>query len=100
MSREVETEGKWGGLICQSYHLTLQICKGCYHKGAYTVTDFKYHFVWKTRYSYGILKGKIGLGLRDIIREICTENSLDIIKGDVLSNHIYICLSGVPFFTG
>ena len=61
-----------------------------YRKGAHTVTDFKYHFVWKTKYSYGILKGEIGLRLRDIIREICTENSLDIIKGNVRSNHIHI----------
>jgi len=61
-----------------------------YHEGAHTVTDFKYHFVWKTKYNYGILKGEIGLRLRDIIGEICTENSLDIIKGNVRSNHIHI----------
>lgn len=47
-----------------------------YRKGAHTVTDFKYHFVWKTKYSYGIFKGEIGLRLRDIIREVCIENSL------------------------
>ena len=59
--------------------------KESYRRGAHTVTDFKYHFVWKTKYSYGILKGEIGLRLRDIIREICAENSLDIIKGNVRS---------------
>ena len=26
-----------------------------YRRGAHTVTDFKYHFVWKTKYSYGVL---------------------------------------------
>ena len=63
-----------------------------YRRGAHTVTDFKYHSVWKTKYSYGILKGEIGLRLRDIIREICAENSLDIIKGNVRSNHIHVLL--------
>ena len=27
-----------------------------YRRGAHTVTDFKYHFVWKTKYSYGVLE--------------------------------------------
>ena len=69
--------------------------KELYRKGAQTVTDFKYHFEWKTMYSYGILKGKIGLRLRDIIREVCSENSLGIIKWNVRSNHIHI-LSRAP----
>ena len=70
-----------------------------YRKGAHTVTDFKYHFVWKTKYSYGILKGEIGLRLRDIIREICTENSLDTINGIVRSNHIHILLRAPSHFS-
>ena len=49
-----------------------------YRRGAHTVTDFKYHFVWKTKYSYGVLKGAIGLRLRDIIRDICVENKIEI----------------------
>ena len=42
-----------------------------------------------TKYSYGILKGAIGLRLRDIIRDICTENKVEIIKGNVCSNHVH-----------
>ena len=61
-----------------------------YRRGAHTVTDFKYHFVWKTKYSYGVLKGEIGQRLRDIIREICAENRLDIIKRNVCPNHIHV----------
>ena len=63
--------------------------KDRYRRGAHTVTDFKYH-VWKTKYSYGILKGEIGQRLRDIIREICADNSLDIINGNVRSNHVHV----------
>ena len=37
-----------------------------YRRGAHTVTEFKYHFVWKTKYSYGVLRGDLALRLRDI----------------------------------
>jgi len=66
--------------------------KESYRTGAHTVTDFKYHFVWKTKYSYGMLKGRIALRLRDIIRQICNDNSLDIVRGNIRSNHIHILL--------
>ena len=49
-----------------------------YRKGTHTVTDFKSHFVWKTKYSYGVLRGEIGTRLRDIIKEICAEKELDM----------------------
>jgi putative transposase len=29
-----------------------------YRKGAHTVTELKYHFVWKTKYGYNVLSGK------------------------------------------
>ncbi len=59
--------------------------KGRYRRGAHTVTDFKYHFVWKTKYSYSVLKGDLALRLRDIVREICSEHRMETIKGNVRS---------------
>ena len=50
--------------------------KDHYKKGAHTVTELKYHYVWKTKYSYHVLKGEIALRLRDIIREICAEKKI------------------------
>ena len=70
-----------------------QIGRESYRRGAHTVTDFKYHFVWKTKYSDGVLKGEIGLRMRDIIREISAENSLNIIKGNVRSNHVHVLVT-------
>ncbi len=64
--------------------------KGRYKRGAHTVTDFKYHFVWKTKYGHHVLKDEIALRLREIIREICAQNRMEIIKGNVRSNHIHI----------
>ena len=64
-----------------------------YRRGAHTVTDFKYHFVWKTKYSYSVLKGELALRLRDIVREICSEHRMEIMKGNVRSNHIHVLVS-------
>jgi putative transposase len=64
-----------------------------YRRGAHTVHDIKYHFVWKTKYSYGVLKGDVGLRARQIFREICAENHLGIISGHVRENHIHLLLS-------
>ncbi len=64
-----------------------------YRRGAHTVTDFKYHLVWKTKYSYGVLKGELALRVRDMIREICAEKGMEIVKGNVRANHIHVLIS-------
>ncbi|MDL1989207.1 MAG: IS200/IS605 family transposase [Deltaproteobacteria bacterium] len=64
-----------------------------YRRGAHTVTDFKYHFVWKTKYGYNVLKKDLAVRLRDIVREICSEHRMEIIKGNVRSNHIHVLIS-------
>ena len=61
-----------------------------YRRGAHTVTDFQYHFVWKTKYGYKVLKEEIGLRLREMIKEICSEHEMDIIKGNIRPNHIHV----------
>ncbi|MDD3581513.1 MAG: transposase [Desulfobacca sp.] len=43
--------------------------KDGYQRGSHTVTDLKYHFVWRTKYSYGVLRGKMAMRVRDIIRQ-------------------------------
>ena len=65
-----------------------------YRRGAHTVTDFQYHFVWKTKYGYRILKDEIGLRLREIIKEICLQHEMDIVKGNIRVNHIHILVRG------
>lgn len=40
-----------------------------YQRGVHTVLDLKYHFVWKTKYSYKILSGDIGFRTRAVIRD-------------------------------
>lgn len=54
---------------------------------------WKLHVVWKTKYGYHVLKGELALRLRSMIREICLENRMDVIKGNVRSNHIHVLIS-------
>jgi putative transposase len=63
-----------------------------YSKGAHTVLDLQYHFVWKSKYGYMILTGDISLRLRDILKEICASHDIIIIKGNVRANHVHMLL--------
>jgi len=67
---------------------------GRYEKGAHTVYDLKYHVVWKTKYGYGVLKGDVAMRTRQILREICSENELKIVSGNVRANHVHMLVSG------
>ena len=64
-----------------------------YRKGSHTIYDLKYHIVWKTKYSYAVLKGDIALRARQIIREICEGRGLQIVRGNVRANHIHLLVS-------
>ena len=67
--------------------------EGRYEKGAHTVYEIKYHFVWKTKYGYGVLRDDVGLRTREILREICAENGLKIVSGNVRANHVHLLVS-------
>jgi len=67
--------------------------KDRYRRGAHTVLELKYHIVWKTKYSYPVLRGEVGLRVRDLLRRICSENDLSIERGNVRSNHVHVLVS-------
>ena len=50
-----------------------------YHRGSHTVTELQYHLVWKTKYSYPVLRGEIGLRLREVLRMVCAEQGMTIV---------------------
>lgn len=70
-----------------------------YRRGSHKVTDLKYYFVWKTKYSYGVLRDDVALRLRDIIREICAEKELQFVKGNIRPNHIHILISAPSYLS-
>jgi putative transposase len=64
-----------------------------YRRGAHTVTELKYHFVWKTKYSYPVLRGDIGLRLREVLRMICVEQGMTLVQGNIRPHHVPLLVS-------
>ena len=49
-----------------------------YRTTAHTLYDIKCHIVWITKYRKAILHSKIASRVRDIIREVCKEEDVEL----------------------
>src|SRR5512140_794897 len=67
-----------------------------YRKGSHTVYDLKVHVVWITKYRKAVLRGEIGVRLREIIRQTCESHEVYIVKGHIAPDHIHLLLSMPP----
>ena len=67
-----------------------------YRTGAHTVYDIKYHVVWVTKYRFAVLSGEIAVRARDIIRDICMQHDVRIVKGHVSRDHVHLFVSAPP----
>ena len=67
-----------------------------YRKSSHTVYDIKHHIVWITKYRKPVLRGEIAERLRDLIREICKAQDIEILKGHVSRDHVHVFLSVPP----
>ena len=67
-----------------------------YRKSSHTTYDIKYHLVWITKYRKPVLTGEIAKRCRELIREICLSNDVEILKGHVAKEHVHIFVSVPP----
>ena len=67
-----------------------------YRKGAHTIYDIQYHFVWVTKYRYKVLRGEVAERARSLIRQICMSRDIKILRGNVSANHIHVLVSCPP----
>jgi putative transposase len=67
-----------------------------YRKGSHTLYDLKYHLVWITKYRKQVLIGQVAERCRELIREICKANEVEIVKGHVSRDHIHLFVSVPP----
>ena len=67
-----------------------------YRKGSHTVYNIEYHLVWITKYRYQVLTGDVQIRVRELIRQICQQHELTILKGHVSKDHIHILVSAPP----
>jgi len=67
-----------------------------YRKTSHAVYDLKYHVVWLTKYRKPVLRGQIGLRLRELIRQTCDTLEVYIEKGHVAIDHVHLLVSVPP----
>src|SRR5258707_6315575 len=67
-----------------------------YRRTAHTRFDIKFHLVWITKYRKKLLRGDVGLRLRQIVRTICAELEVEILKGHVSRDHVHLFVSCPP----
>ena len=70
-----------------------------YRTSSHTAFDCTYHIVWITKYRYPVLVGDIGTRVRDLIRQICQANQVEILRGTVSQNHVLIYISVPPYLS-
>ena len=65
-------------------------------KLSHTIYDHKYHLCWITKYRFQVFKGKIAHRAKDVIKQICKENDVEILQGHVKPEHIHLVVSVPP----
>jgi REP-associated tyrosine transposase len=70
-----------------------------YRRGAHTVFEIHLHLVWTTKYRRPALTGEVALRVRDLIREICGQHEVTIMKGRVAKDHLHLFVSIPPQVT-
>jgi putative transposase len=67
-----------------------------YRRTAHTRFDIKYHLVWITKYRKKLLRADVAIRLRQLVRDICSELEVDILKGHVSQDHVHLFVSCPP----
>ena len=70
-----------------------------YRKTSHTTFGCTYHIVWITKYRYPVMIGDIAVRVRDLVRQICSENQVEILRGTVARDHIHIYVSVPPYLS-
>jgi putative transposase len=67
-----------------------------YRHGSHTAYQLHYHFVFIPKYRKPVLRGEVGLRLRELVREICKSYDIEILQGHVRPDHVHLLLSVPP----
>jgi len=70
-----------------------------YRKSSHTIHDLKVHLILVTKYRYSVLTQEVGVRARDILRQICDQKDIKIIKGAVSKDHVHLYISYPPKYS-
>ena len=66
---------------------------------SHTKYDLKYHLVWITKYRPTQHRPAVGTRVRELVREICRTNDIEIVKGHVGKDHVHLFVSVPPYLS-
>lgn len=67
-----------------------------YRTSSHTLFHHRYHIVWITKYRFKVLRGGVREHVRDIIRQVCKELNVEIIRGVLANDHIHMFVDIPP----
>ena len=67
-----------------------------YRRGSPSVFQPHPHLVWCRKYRKKVLKRDVGIRLRDLCRQSCSDLGVEILSGVVARDHVHLLLSLVP----
>ena len=66
---------------------------------SHTVWECKYHIVWVPKRRRKVIFGKLRKELRTIFQRLCKYKGVEIIEGNLCTDHIHICLAIPPKYS-
>jgi putative transposase len=70
-----------------------------YRHGSHTVFTIHLHLVWITKYRKKVLEEAVAYRVREMIRDMCTQEGVDIMAGHVSRDHVHLFVSVPPQVT-
>lgn len=67
-----------------------------YRHGSHSVFSIHLHLVWITKYRKPVLIGDVAFQTREILREVCRAESVEIMKGHIAKDHMNLFISSPP----
>lgn len=67
-----------------------------YRHGAHTVFEIHLHLVWVTKYRKPVLRGEVGVRVRELVRQVCRDEEVEVLKGHVSKDHVHLFVSIPP----
>jgi len=61
--------------------------------------DCKYHVVIVPKYRRRVLYGKFRKDVGQILRDLCRQRGVDLLEGNLRSDHVHMCLKVAPKFS-
>ena len=70
-----------------------------YRHGAHTVFEIHLHLVWTTKYRKPIMVGEAGQRVRELMRQVCRDEDVEILKGHISKDNVHLFVSIPPQVT-